>query len=303
MSAPRITVCTPTWQRAHTLRRPFDSLQRQTFRSFEWILWDDGSTDDTPSLAAALQAEASFPMVSRRWDNRGKFSAVNAAAQEARGELFVILDSDDALLPDALDTFWRAWTAIPEDARARCFGLCALCVTPDGRVFGDRFPANAPDASFLHMRTRWNVGGEKCEAIVTDALRAFPYPTFPGEKHVPPSMIFFRASREGWWMRFVDTPVRVYEVLADGITASSVRTRIRNAAGYCAYYREFIDGDAPIAWRARHAVNLARFSAHRGASLAQVLSELRTPAARAALLAAWPVGQAAALRDRLTVVA
>ena len=55
---PLFTVYTPTFNRAHTLHRVFDSLQAQTYRDFEWLVIDDGSTDGTPALMERYQSEA-----------------------------------------------------------------------------------------------------------------------------------------------------------------------------------------------------------------------------------------------------
>ena len=60
-SAPTYSVLTPTFNRAHTLRRVFESLQRQTEDGFEWCVVDDGSTDCSSELLSTLQYEARFP--------------------------------------------------------------------------------------------------------------------------------------------------------------------------------------------------------------------------------------------------
>ncbi|MDP5238381.1 glycosyltransferase family A protein [Uliginosibacterium sp. 31-16] len=92
------TVFTPTYNRAAVL---YDSLCAQTCRDFEWLIVDDGSTDDTRELVARWQSEAGFS-IHYVWQKNGhKKTAMNRGAAEARGELFLTLDSDDACLPDA----------------------------------------------------------------------------------------------------------------------------------------------------------------------------------------------------------
>ena len=94
-----ITVFTPTYNRAYTLKRLFESLQDQTFRDFEWLVVDDGSTDNTQELLADMQDNATFPMRVFRQENSGKHIAINLGAREAAGEWFFIVDSDDSLPP------------------------------------------------------------------------------------------------------------------------------------------------------------------------------------------------------------
>ena len=92
------TVFTATRNRAHTLPRVYESLKAQTFRDFEWLIVDNESTDGTPDLVARWQEEAPFPVRYFYQANRGQQGSRNRAAAEARGELFLTLDSDDSLL-------------------------------------------------------------------------------------------------------------------------------------------------------------------------------------------------------------
>ncbi|MCE2923619.1 MAG: glycosyltransferase family 2 protein, partial [Roseomonas sp.] len=59
---PLFTVFTPSYNRAHTIHRVYESLQQQTFRDFEWLVVDDGSTDNTKSIVEAWKKEAPFPI-------------------------------------------------------------------------------------------------------------------------------------------------------------------------------------------------------------------------------------------------
>ena len=53
----KITIITPTYNRAHTLSRVYESLKNQTFKDFKWIIIDDGSTDNTEGLVKSFQKE------------------------------------------------------------------------------------------------------------------------------------------------------------------------------------------------------------------------------------------------------
>ena len=81
MAKPAISVLTPTYNRAHVLHRVYESLRRQAARDFEWVVVDDGSTDETPALLARWQAEADFPVTWCRYgNNRGRNAAVKVRA-------------------------------------------------------------------------------------------------------------------------------------------------------------------------------------------------------------------------------
>mgnify|MGYP000231771201 CR=1 FL=1 len=73
-----ISVFTPTYNRAYILPALYQSLQRQTCRNFEWIIVDDGSTDNTGELIASWQKDHNdFTIIYRKQQNGGKHTAIN----------------------------------------------------------------------------------------------------------------------------------------------------------------------------------------------------------------------------------
>ena len=132
-----VSVLTPTYNRAQILHRVFDSLNRQKVRDFEWVVVDDGSTDDTPALLAKWQTDADFPITWFRYNNnRGKHAAINVGRKLVSGDYTLRLDSDDALVDDAMETIaaWRAKTEI--DSIPKVCGLVFRCVDDLGNIVG-----------------------------------------------------------------------------------------------------------------------------------------------------------------------
>lgn len=110
-----ITVFTPAYNRGYVLERLFDSLQKQTCKEFEWLVIDDGSTDETKDLLSSFAQRANFPMRYRRQKNSGKHVAINRGAQLAKGEWFFIVDSDDWLPSDSIEVNSRYIEQIADD--------------------------------------------------------------------------------------------------------------------------------------------------------------------------------------------
>ena len=73
MSKPTVTILTPTYNRAHTLPRVFESLQKQTYKDFEWLVIDDGSTDHTKELVEEFQKNSEFKIRYYHHENQHKF--------------------------------------------------------------------------------------------------------------------------------------------------------------------------------------------------------------------------------------
>ena len=110
----KITLFTPTYNRAYILNVLYRSVQRQTYRNFEWIIMDDGSTDNTEDLVRSWIADNNdFPIRYYKVPNGGKCRAINRGLDLAEGELFFIMDSDDYLTDDSLETVvkWEATIA------------------------------------------------------------------------------------------------------------------------------------------------------------------------------------------------
>lgn len=100
----KITVFTPTYNRGYCLERLFKSLLDQTFKDFEWLIIDDGSTDNTEKLVENFQKSCKdFPIIYKKTENGGKHRAINRGMSLVNGEMILFMDSDDWLRKDALE--------------------------------------------------------------------------------------------------------------------------------------------------------------------------------------------------------
>ncbi|GAB2902204.1 glycosyltransferase family 2 protein [Paralcaligenes ginsengisoli] len=211
------TVLTPSYNRADTLGRVYASLCGQSFQDFEWLVVDDGSTDNTRARVLQWQQEARFPVRYAWQPNQHKKTAFNHGVREAQGELIVALDSDDSLDADALDAMARAWSGISPQDRPRFVAVTGLCARPDGGIVGDRFPEDVLDASVLDMTFKYRVRGEKFGCMRTEVLRQFPFPDeIPG--FVPESLVWRAMARAGFQTRFVNQVFRVYYDSPDSLS-------------------------------------------------------------------------------------
>lgn len=206
----RFTVFTPTYNRAHTLPRVYDSLHTQSYRDFEWLIVDDGSNDGTGKLVEKWIETNSFPIRYFYQTNQGKHVAFNRGVSEAEGDLFLPLDSDDICLLHTLERLHHHWESIPIQDRDKFSGVTCLCMDSCGKVIGSRFPADVIDSDPITIRTRYGVTGEKWGFIRTEVLRHFPFPVIPKERFVAEALVWNRIARK-YKIRFVNEPLRIYE--------------------------------------------------------------------------------------------
>jgi glycosyltransferase involved in cell wall biosynthesis len=290
------TVFTPTYNRRATLPRAFASLSAQTLKDFEWLVVDDGSTDDTGALIASLAAEADFPVSYLRQENAGKHVALNRAAIAARGRLFATLDSDDEYVPTALERFLWHWNAIPDPERNRFAGVAGLCIDTDGNLIGTPFPADVIDSDYLEIRTRHGVKGDKAGFATTESVLEFPFPEVQGERYVTEALVYNRIARR-YRVRFVNEPIMVKEYRPEGISKQVKATLARSPVSTRLYHAEAIEhGYASTALqRLKHYANHVRFSLHSG------LPTRAVGGSRLWSAAAFPVGLALYVRDRIAL--
>lgn len=287
--APLITVFTPAYNRAHLLPRLFESLQRQTLRDFEWLVVDDGSTDDTAEVVNTLASGADFPVRYVRKENGGKHTAVNLGVKLAKGELFFILDSDDELPADSLEIISEKYAAVR--GRGDICGVCGYMAHRDGAVIGCP-RIDGVEASSVEMRYKYGVVGDMAEVFRTSVLRKFPFPEIAGEKFCPEALVWNRIARKHKLYVFSNV-IYLRDYLDGGLTDNIVRIRMHSPVASMMTYAELAEYPAmPLRVKARAAINYWRFRL----CLGRVVSGFP----RLGLRWAWaaPLGAAMHLRDR-----
>lgn len=290
---PLFTVFTPTYNRAHTLHRVFDSLQVQTFRDFEWLVIDDGSTDDTPALMARYQSEAGFPIRYLHEPHRGAHHVHNLAIKEAQGQLSIKLDSDDGCLPNALERLQHHWESIPADIRGKFSGVTGLCQDQNGHLVGNCFPSDPLDCSAAELEYRHKVRGEKWGFLRVDVLRQFPYPENVSGNFIPESYIWCQVSKR-YITRHVNEELRIYWTDAPSLVhgRSSPRT---NAEGHRLMFKMVLDCESGWFFTAplrllRAAVQYSRFAFLSGVGVWRQFRNLKTAGGRLLWMAGLPLG-------------
>jgi glycosyltransferase involved in cell wall biosynthesis len=302
--ATLFTVFTPTYNRAHTLHRAFDSLRAQTLRDFEWLVVDDGSTDNTAKLIAAWAEAADFPIRYVRQDHAGKHFAHNRALKQARGQFLGCLDSDDALTPDALEKLAGLWNSIPKAERGAFYSVGGLCRDQKGSIVGDRFPADPFDASLRELRYVHHIRGDKWRVNLTAVLRRYPFPEIPGTQFVPENVVWMDIAKT-YKTRWQNVVVRIYHVddPETGATLTKRTSLADNAVGRRYYYIWLLNNDLEYLARApapflRAAVMLPLVGWYTGHTIKEALSGLRSPLAKFLVMAAVPFSLLLYLTDR-----
>lgn len=233
-----ITVLTATYNRAYTLSRLYESLERQTSKSFEWVVVDDGSVDETLELLAKFKESSTFPITILRQKNAGKHIAINTGVSVEGCEWVLLVDSDDALAPEAIEVFLNDLSAHDSE---EVVGYCYRKADLSGRLIGHAIPDAVPDSALMLPVVAGPLyGGDLAYVFKRSALLACPFPNFEGEKFVPELLIWNKISDSGKILYFHHKVIYLCEYLADGYSANFYRNLQRNPQGFGIFYKDQI---------------------------------------------------------------
>ena len=242
MFTKRITVFTPTYNRAYIIQNLYESLKRQTYMDFEWLVVDDGSTDNTNTLFEEwMNKDTAVTIRYYKTNNGGKHRAVNYALDLADGEIFFVVDSDDYLTDDALEKVNMWFQSI--EGMDYLVGIAANKGSSTTETVNPLFQTHYLDKSLLEMNSYMEngkkvIGGERALCFYTEFHRKYRYPEFEGERFETEAVVYNRMAHDGFKTRFFNDIIWIYEYKQDGLTQAGTSLFLNNPYGYGLWLRE-----------------------------------------------------------------
>lgn len=227
-SHPYVTILTPTYNRDRLLRACYESLKKQTEKSFQWLIIDDGSVDNTTETVQKFIKEASDMNIQYfKKENGGKHTALNFSHPYIEGDYVLILDSDDTLTEDAVETVYREWAIYDNQEEV---GIVTLLKgtsvdSPNAYAKDERIPVDIMGYKRVCVRSN-----DCCEVIRTELFCKYPFPVFENERFVSEGALWNRVSLSHKCV-YVNKVIYLCEYLEDGLTKSGKSMRIRNPRG------------------------------------------------------------------------
>lgn len=232
----KLTVFTPTYNRAYCLPVCYESLKRQTSRDFVWLIIDDGSTDNTEQLVAGWIAENEIHIRYHRQDNQGMHGAHNTAYKLIDTELNVCIDSDD-YMPDhavkQINTYWEL------HGNEQVSGIVGLDSFTDGRIIGTKLPENIKSSTLFGLYSKHRVTGDKKLVYRTELTRKYPYPLFENEKYVGLAYKYYKLD-EQYELLLMNEVLCCVEYLPDGSSMNMLKQYRKNPRGFAFYRKELM---------------------------------------------------------------
>ena len=231
----RFTIFTPTYNRKILLKRLYRSLQDQTYKDFEWIIVDDGSTDGTGEIVKEFLKEGKIDIQYYYKENGGKQRAYNFGVEKAKGELFICLDSDDEYIIKGLEIIEKYWKKYEDDSEIA--GMGYLSMYPDGEIIGTAFPLNEMVETQFNIYNKYKVKGDKGLMFRTEIIKEYPFPVYEGEKFITEAIVYNRIS-EKYKMLYINEKIEIKEYQENGLTSGYNSLLLRNPKGQALYHNE-----------------------------------------------------------------
>lgn len=250
-----LTIFTPAYNRAHTIVRTYQSLCRQTSHDFEWLIIDDGSSDNTQDLVRSWLIDSSIrgsdieftgfskdaPWLYIRYiyqNNQGMHGAHNTAYENIKTELNTCIDSDDYAPDDSVAKIAKFWNSQTIENRLKYAGIIALDVNDVNKgVIGDIFPSDLKSTTLLGYYANGGRGDKKL-IYRTDVIKSTSlYPLFEGERYVGLNYKYMLVDQQ-YELLVLNEPVCVVEYQLDGSSSNMYKQYWNNPKGWAFHRKE-----------------------------------------------------------------
>lgn len=231
-----LSIVTPTFNRGYILGACYQSLLRQTCKDFEWIVVDDGSSDNTEELVNSFITENKIDIKYVRQENGGKHIAHNTGAEYAQGEMFLCLDSDDQLTEDAVAFAKECWQENKVDGIVGI--LAKRGAISDRQPICGMWQEGLQSATMFDLCNKYGFSGDTALFFKTEILKKEKFISFAGERFIPETALYCEIDEYGE-MLLVDKVLYLTEYLPDGLTAKYHTLLRKNPNGTAyTYYQQ-----------------------------------------------------------------
>lgn len=258
---PILTIFTPTYNRAYTLPKCYESLKRQSTKEFIWLIIDDGSSDNTEELVRSWIAENRISIRYHRQENQGMHGAHNTAYNLIDTELNVCIDSDDYMPDDAVEKIVSFWK---ENGSEDVGGIIGLDCDNSGQIIGTELPKENKTSTLFNLHHKYGVTGDKKLVYRTKLTKKYPYPVYQNEKLVPLSYKYYMLDQE-YEMLLMNERLCCVEYLPDGSSMNILKQYKVSAKGFRFYRMEMMKlPNAPLQFKFKQAIHYVSCSIFAG---------------------------------------
>lgn len=252
-----LAILTPTFNRAYTISKVYESLKKQPRSKFVWYIVDDGSSDNTKDIVDSFIENNDMVIHYFYKNNGGRHTAINYGVERIKEEYILILDSDDELLENAVELVLSKWDKYYDNSHIGC--LSFLKVFPNKKIIGKKY--KSAEVLSNHIDFRYNKGllGDMCEVWRSDVLKKYPFPVFGNERFLSEAIIWNKIAFD-YDTVYVNEPIYVADYLEDGLSKNSLSVRYNNPVGALENANVFLNKRFKLSIRVKNAILYDGFS-------------------------------------------
>ncbi|MED3914811.1 glycosyltransferase family 2 protein [Priestia megaterium] len=232
----KLTVFTPTYNRAYCIHQCYESLKRQTCKDFIWLIIDDGSTDNTKGIVKGWIDENIIQIKYHWQDNQGMHGAHNTAYELIDTELNVCIDSDDYMPDDAVEKIIDTWKKYGGNEVS---GIIGLDSNYKNEIIGTQLPQHIKRSTLFDLYNKYGVTGDKKLVYRTELTKQYPYPLFENERYVGLAYKYHMIDKQ-YEMVLMNEIICCVEYLEDGSSRNMLHQYRKNPRGFAFYRKEMM---------------------------------------------------------------
>lgn len=238
----RISILTATYNREKLLQNVYESLleNNKTFRDFEWLVMDDGSTDNTEELVEKWKKENKITIQYFKQENRGKMAAINELMKKATGEITVELDSDDLLADGSLKRISDDYETLNSNQN-----VCGIIYPRDlGNTMKQKISSSLEGQviSLWDLHNRYGFDFDTSVTFLAKYRKKYPYELEHDEKFITEARTYYKLEKEtDGFLVHTKNPVIIGTYLEDGYTTHIREIFKKYPYGYYEYFKECLN--------------------------------------------------------------
>lgn len=246
-----ITVLTPTYNRAYILDKAYKSLLDQQDKNFEWLIVDDGSSDNTEELVKKFIKEKKINIRYIKKENGGKHTALNEGIKKSKGEYLIILDSDDTLSSNAISLINKY--SLKYKNNDKICGFSFLKCFPNNEKIGRKMDDVEIISNHIDYRYNKNMYGDMAEVFRTEILKKYVFPVYKNEKFLSEAIVWNKIAFK-YDTVYINEPLYYADYLDDGLSKNFFKLVYNNPFGAMENSNVFMNKKFKLKIRIKNAI-------------------------------------------------
>lgn len=232
----KISILTPTYNREKLLKRLYESLIQNSKYSveMEWLIMDDGSTDNTKQLIQDYIKENRIEIKYCFQENKGKMKALNSLVEFVTGDLIIECDSDDYFKEDAFKIIKDNYNKMDENTYALAF----LKYDQNGNNIGNLFKKE--DTTMFDLYFKQGENGEKALVFNAKIRKQYKYELENNEKFITEARMHHKMDLK-YKIKCINEQLMICEYQKDGYSKNIQEVFKQNPYGYYKYFKEMFN--------------------------------------------------------------